>query len=302
MDIEKSNLKIIAYQECGGFVRQHESMLFQRLNYFLVAIAFLVAGFVELAASSTQHHANSLLAGLAILVGAAGFLISWLFTAINYLNGGTLTRAYVLAEHLEKQLFVDKTSELAELKLPYRHMSDAIFESSEFRFGFKMFFYDSVAASFLHFNFNTDKGELRAPHTWIIPFYFTLFWLAALSIYCFFLIHWWTLFVGSPIIYDFIVVIIYNCKCHSMVGSNNIIGENIRKAREKAGKTQTDLAIQLHRLKVKIDRSKIAKIEIGAKSISDIEAIAVAEALKISVESLFEGSESKFNQRIEHLK
>ena len=113
MDIEKSNLKIIAYQECGGFVRQHESMLFQRLNYFLVAIAFLVAGFVELAASSTQHHANSLLAGLAILVGAAGFLISWLFTAINYLNGRTLTRAYVLAEHLEKQLFVDKTSELA---------------------------------------------------------------------------------------------------------------------------------------------------------------------------------------------
>jgi transcriptional regulator with XRE-family HTH domain len=87
-----------------------------------------------------------------------------------------------------------------------------------------------------------------------------------------------------------------------MVGSNNIIGENIRKAREKAGKTQTDLAIQLHRLKVKIDRSKIAKIEIGAKSISDIETIAVAEALKISVESLFEGSELKFKQRIEHLK
>lgn len=51
MDTEDSELKKIAYQESGNFVRQHESMLFQRLNYFLVAIAFLVAGFVELVAS-----------------------------------------------------------------------------------------------------------------------------------------------------------------------------------------------------------------------------------------------------------
>ena len=86
---------------------------------------------------------------------------------------------------------------------------------------------------------------------------------------------------------------------HSVVRRKNIIGQNIRKARKNAGVTQMELAAQLQLLGVKIDRSTIAKIELGLRPLSDIEIIVIAKIFKTSVLSLFGESEMLFNQWIE---
>ncbi len=86
---------------------------------------------------------------------------------------------------------------------------------------------------------------------------------------------------------------------HSVVRRKNIIGQNIRKDRKSAGMTQMELAAQLQLLGVKIDRSTIAKIELGLRPLSDIEVIAIARALKTPVDSLLGESETLFNQWIE---
>jgi hypothetical protein len=198
MNTENRDLRQIAYQESGNFIRQYESMLFQRLNYYLVAIAFLVAGFVELVASSTQYSANPLLTRLAVLVGTTGFLISWFFTAINYFNGKTLNEAYEFAEKAEDD-FLNNLFDLSQTKHVYRYINKDILASGKFKFGLKMLLYDSIIGSFQP-EYNTKEGEPRAPHTWIIPFCFIWFWLIALSIYCGFKFHWWAFFVGSPVV------------------------------------------------------------------------------------------------------
>jgi hypothetical protein len=194
------DLKQIIYQESGTYVRQHESMLFQRLNYFLVAIAFLVAGFVELAVNSAQHDSNTLRIGLTVLVGTTGFVISWFFTAINYFNGTTLINAYEFAEQVEDDLF-NNTFDLSQTKRLYRHINKELLASGRFKFDLKTLLYDCIVAS-IRIEFNTKEREPRAPHTWIIPFCFILFWLAALSIYCSFVFAWWTtlIIIGIPML------------------------------------------------------------------------------------------------------
>ena len=213
MTTENRDLRQIIYQESGSFVRQHESMLFQRLNYYLVAIAFLAAGFVELAATSTQSAANPLLTWLAVLVGATGFFISWFFTAINYLNGQTLTMAYKFAEQLEKKLIIVNPG-FSETDLLYRHINYEIFESGKYEVNHKTFIYDSIIAS-IRFRYNYREGEPRAPHTWTIPCFFIAFWLVALSIYCWSVFAWWTMLIiiGIPIL----SVIVYHCIFHENV-------------------------------------------------------------------------------------
>ena len=82
---------------------------------------------------------------------------------------------------------------------------------------------------------------------------------------------------------------------HSIVRRKNIIGKNIRKARKSADMTQMKLAAQIQLLGIRIDRPTIAKIELGLRPVSDVEIIAISRILKISIPSLFEGSEELFN-------
>ncbi len=57
-----------------------------------------------------------------------------------------------------------------------------------------------------------------------------------------------------------------------------------------------ELAAQLQLMNINIDRSMIAKIEAGIRPISDIEIVAIAKILKISIPWLFENSEDQLNQ------
>ena len=70
----------------------------------------------------------------------------------------------------------------------------------------------------------------------------------------------------------------------------NIVGTNVRKARKNADPpiTQVDLMARLQLLGVMIDQSSISKIESGRRPVSDVEVNALAKALRIPVEKLFE--------------
>lgn len=79
----------------------------------------------------------------------------------------------------------------------------------------------------------------------------------------------------------------------------NIVGLQIRKARKEARITQMNLATQLQLMGLKIERTGIAKVESGRRPVSDIEIIAIARVLNVSISSLFTDSEALFKQ-LEH--
>ena len=78
----------------------------------------------------------------------------------------------------------------------------------------------------------------------------------------------------------------------SSVEIRNIVGSRVRHARRttKPRITQRDLVARLQVLGMVIDQSGLSKIENGQRAVSDIEVVALAKALKVSVAWLFEGT------------
>lgn len=83
-----------------------------------------------------------------------------------------------------------------------------------------------------------------------------------------------------------------NIYYYFLVGNRNIVGERVRQARKVAKPpiTQTDLVARLQLLGITIDQSGVSKIESGQRPVVDIEAIALAEALKVDVAWLLKGN------------
>jgi transcriptional regulator with XRE-family HTH domain len=71
----------------------------------------------------------------------------------------------------------------------------------------------------------------------------------------------------------------------------NLVGSRVRHARKKAKLpiTQTELVARLQVLGIRIDQAGISKIESGQRPVFDTEVVALAKALKVSVEWLLEG-------------
>jgi len=65
----------------------------------------------------------------------------------------------------------------------------------------------------------------------------------------------------------------------------NIIGERVRLAREmaKPSVTQGDLAARLQVEGLRLERVTISKIETGYREVTDVEAMAIAKALGVSI-------------------
>ena len=72
----------------------------------------------------------------------------------------------------------------------------------------------------------------------------------------------------------------------------NIVGARVRQARKSAKPpiTQIDLVARLQLLGMMIDQSGLSKLENGRRPVSDIEVVALAEALKASVKWLLSGN------------
>jgi len=76
----------------------------------------------------------------------------------------------------------------------------------------------------------------------------------------------------------------------------NIIGERVRLARERAKPpvTQFDLAARLQVEGLRMERVTISKIETGYREVTDVEAMAIAKALGVTIAWLMgEGGNSK---------
>ncbi len=73
----------------------------------------------------------------------------------------------------------------------------------------------------------------------------------------------------------------------------NVIGERVRLARERAKPliTQADLAARLQIEGLRLERVAISKIETGYREVTDVEAIAIAKALGVSISWLLGESE-----------
>ena len=65
----------------------------------------------------------------------------------------------------------------------------------------------------------------------------------------------------------------------------NIVGTRVRQVRKttKPPITQLDLVARLQLLKMRIDQSGISKLESGRRPVSDIEVVALANALRVKV-------------------
>jgi transcriptional regulator with XRE-family HTH domain len=75
------------------------------------------------------------------------------------------------------------------------------------------------------------------------------------------------------------------------VDKKNIVGARVQKARKTAKPpiTQNDLIARLQLHDMNIDQSGLSKLENGQRPVSDIEVVAIAKALKVSVNWLLEG-------------
>ncbi len=71
----------------------------------------------------------------------------------------------------------------------------------------------------------------------------------------------------------------------------NIVGARVRQARRAARPaiTQLDLVARLQILGMRIDQSGVSKIESGRRPVLDIDVVALAEALHVSVQWLLKG-------------
>jgi hypothetical protein len=77
--MQKPDKNQILYQEASNLARHYQTLLFQRLNYFLISSAFLVASFVQLALNPRYFS-------LALVISAGGIALSWAYTSINFYN------------------------------------------------------------------------------------------------------------------------------------------------------------------------------------------------------------------------
>lgn len=67
----------------------------------------------------------------------------------------------------------------------------------------------------------------------------------------------------------------------------NIIGEQIRRARISAGLSQKQLSDRLELLAVYTSRGSVSRIENGKRAVTDIEIDAISKVLEVSLDYLF---------------
>lgn len=67
----------------------------------------------------------------------------------------------------------------------------------------------------------------------------------------------------------------------------NIVGQNVKKARVAAKLSQKQLAVKLEGVAVYICRGSISRIESGERTITDIELWGISQVLNVPIADLF---------------
>ena len=71
----------------------------------------------------------------------------------------------------------------------------------------------------------------------------------------------------------------------------NVIGDRVEQLRKQKGLTQKDLTVELLKKGVSISPSGLSKLEKKIRKVTDIEVVALAEALEVSVNYLLDSNE-----------
>lgn len=69
-------------------------------------------------------------------------------------------------------------------------------------------------------------------------------------------------------------------------GSNNLCGRKVREARRELGISQRELADRLQLIGLDVDKNAVQRIEAGKRFVTDIELLALAQVLQLSVADL----------------
>ena len=72
----------------------------------------------------------------------------------------------------------------------------------------------------------------------------------------------------------------------SVDGRNNICGEKVAQYRKSLRISQRELADRLQLLGLDVDKNAIQRIEAGKRFVTDIEMVALAKVLNVSLEEL----------------
>ncbi len=84
-------------------------------------------------------------------------------------------------------------------------------------------------------------------------------------------------------------------KTKNLNGYYNVVGQNIRKYRERKGISQRQLANKLNLKGINLYHSDISRIETNDLFIRDYELIGICKILGITYEQIFEDTEKYFD-------
>ena len=82
-------------------------------------------------------------------------------------------------------------------------------------------------------------------------------------------------------------------KIYGLNGKNNIAGDQIKRARQQLGWSQSDLAAKLQLENVIVEQKAVSRMELGERLVADYELLALAKVLKVSVMWLLTGEEQR---------
>ena len=166
----------VAYDKALEISKNMEDSVLQRLNFFLIATAFLIAGLATLVASGNDAGLTIRQLTLAYIINALGLYLSLFFTAINFHNIDILTDFGGYIRTLEQGL-VKRRDKLHITEPPPATKAEDIANLKMKGFPWSLLgrlfrqLYSQIASPH-----EAAKGG-KTNHTFLVPLLFVVVWL-----------------------------------------------------------------------------------------------------------------------------
>jgi len=167
-----------AYNKAVEVRHRDIGLLFQRLNFFLIATAFLIAAFATVLTVGT----DSKLIRVDYALTLVGFVFSLVYATTNYLNTRIIRKINDYIRELEGR---DFSAIVEQGQGPYQRIDEIA--QQEMKRGKRLLLDMLISALTLVYNPRGTARESVADHTYLIPLLFAGVWLG-LFIWLFFLI------------------------------------------------------------------------------------------------------------------
>jgi len=167
----------VAYDKALEISKNMEDSLLQRLNFFLVGTAFLIAGLATLMAGDTVTGLNPGQLRLAYIINALGLYLSLFFTVINFLNIEFLLCFGKYIRDLEKRV-KERKDKLHITQLPPAAKAEAILQSKIEGFPWRLLRRLFRQLHLLVSDIGEGAKGGKVHHTFVVPVIFVGVWLA----------------------------------------------------------------------------------------------------------------------------